>query len=156
MAENSPETAESPRRGGLWVVGLLLAIATVLAIFASYRFSASERYLTGVHEAFVQRGQTLSVDQCVDEVLDWRSQCEAMKSLCDSNVERMMDACLNGQDRSAWCGDAGDAFGDSHFAATACSAHGIDRSDRGPWKFCGMAYRSIDMHCRTLRKRIDG
>lgn len=152
-----PPAPEPARRGGMWMVALMLSLATVLAVIASFRFGASERYLTEAHARFAERGRELTVDECVVEVLAWRTECEAMKSLCDSNVERMMDACLSGQDRSAYCAEAGEALGDSHFAAAACTAHEVDRKKREPWKFCGMAYRAIDLHCRQLRSnKTDG
>jgi len=155
MAEQSTEKSAADVRSeksGLWVIVVIFAVSTAIAVFAAWRFSTSERDLKAAHQVFEEKGAELTVDECVDDVLDWREECTAMKSLCDSNVERMMAACLGARDRMAYCSSIGEAIGDAHFAAAACREHGLDRSERGPWKHCGMAYRAIDLHCRTLQE----
>lgn len=150
MTDREPEGGGM--KSGLWVVGIVMVFATGLAIFASYRFRSSEQYLTQAHDEFAERGEALTVSECVNSVLEWRHECEAMKSLCDSNVERMVTACIEARDRSGYCASVGDSISDSHFSAAACADHGIDRSEREPWKFCGMAYRAVDFHCRSVHQ----
>lgn len=142
------DTGMSPlpgRRSGLLVVGLLIAAGLAAGAVAYRQLVASEHELSAALSKLRQQGAGLTVDGCVDAVIDWHGHCDAMKSLCDQMVPRFMDACLTAADRGAYCAGLGSRGADTRFGVAECRARGGDRDTK---KACAAVYRVIDGHCR--------
>jgi hypothetical protein len=128
------------------VVAALLAIASLLGVLAFYRYSQSERALVAELTAMAKRAASLDVDGCVSETLAWNKRCEAMKTLCDASVPRMMETCLRGADRSSRCRALGDRVMATQYGVAECKARGRTRRD----KPCALSYRAIASHCDRI------
>lgn len=129
------------------LVASLVAAATLIGVVAFWRFSTSERFLSGVMVEVRDKGKTATPEQCVDEVVRQAAKCEAMKSLCDASAPRWMNACLRGTDRSAYCASLGSAPRATSFGYEACKRREVDRRTK---KACASAYRAIAAHCSSL------
>jgi hypothetical protein len=150
MTSEQARTVEGSGHGAGKVLALLFGLATLLGVIAYWRFTRSDRYLQRTLKAIVQRGPSLSPEQCVDEVLVWSRRCQAMKSLCDASVPRMMEGCLWGADRRPFCGRLGDRVMATQFGFAECRARGRDRRD----KTCALAYRTLADHCVRLSRSV--
>jgi hypothetical protein len=92
-------------------------------------------------------GTPPSPEDCVDRVLRWRDHCEAMQSLCDASVPRMMEACLRCSDQGGYCRGLGSAFMATQFGVPQCRERKLDRPHK---KICALSYRAIATHCERL------
>lgn len=145
----STEPSDTSRRHHAYlVVGIVLALSTVMAIVVAFRLRQSERHLTEVQREMTEAGAELDVVGCVDAVVEWFDDCEAMSGLCDQSIMRMMGACLSGRDRAAYCADVGDTA-TTHFGNDECRERELSRHDR---KACALSYRAIDAHCQQIRQ----
>lgn len=150
MGTASEAKASPPRRSsGPRVVATLLAISSLLGVLAFYRYSQSERALVAALTAMAGRAASLDVEGCVDETLAWNKRCEAMKTLCDASVPRMMETCLRGADRSRRCRELGERVMATQYGVAECKARGRTRRD----KPCALSYRAIASHCERILPR---
>ena len=150
--EKPPELALDTRgrQSGVRIAVLLLAAAAVLGVLVFRNLVVSESYLRGVWHEIGERGATLSVEGCVDEVIRFSDECEAIKGLCDVTVTGMMARCLGSGDRVAYCEDVGNRTRDTRFGVAECSARQLpSRHER---TVCAASYRAIDGHCRQLQR----
>ncbi|MCA9666291.1 MAG: hypothetical protein KC503_11910 [Myxococcales bacterium] len=142
-------TRKSP---GLRVLVIVLITLTFgLGGLGYYRYRSGETYILKTLAKFEQRGATLSVERCVDELVGWSRRCQAMESMCLQSVPRLMRACLRGQDRLAYCKALAQPTGDTRFGYKECQSRGAKRGL--PKKACAQAYRQIDAHCKRARDR---
>ena len=141
----------APRISAGWIVGALFAASFAIGVVAYARYVSSEKALTADLAAIADKGKALSVEQCVDEVLAWHARCEAMKSLCDLSIPRMMFECLKAQDRAPYCDGLTRTTEETTFGVAECKARGA-YSERTTRNVCATAYRSIDAHCRESLK----
>lgn len=143
---------KTSRGGGAYrVVALLAVVAVVTGGFAFWRYRTSEQHILSQLDAFRAQGKQLTVEQCVDEVVDWSRRCAAMLSMCQASGSRMMVACLMARDRTAYCQSTTIATGDTHFGYKECQARNATKGL--PKKICATAYRVVDVHCRYLERR---
>ena len=137
--------ASVPRRRGHIYVFCAIGLFSVLAGALAYRmFNISQVHIKAELIAATESGRVCDPEGCVTHVMAWYGRCAAMKSLCDSSVERMMGACLAGRDRAQECVPFIGRARDTHFGFEECKARGVDRWNK---KACGNAYRSIDHFC---------
>ncbi|PID38410.1 MAG: hypothetical protein CSB49_05740 [Proteobacteria bacterium] len=151
MTSSSSETSLGKKRSrGLWLVLIaVFGVSTVLGVMAFARYRTSEKYIKAALATMKLRGQTLKVEQCVDEILAWRKRCEAMAGLCQAAVSRLMGVCFRAADRSTYCRGLKVSTSDTRFGFNACKARGVKRHAK---KACAGMYRVIDSHCHALRK----
>jgi len=131
----------------LLLTGIFTA-SILMGIVAFHRYAQSERYIRADIGAFLRRGAALTVPQCVGEVLSWTKRCQAMLSLCDASVSRMMNACLHGQDRRGYCGSLKVSTADTSFGFRDCKARGVNGRQK---KACAASYRMIASFCHHVR-----
>jgi len=154
---------EARRRIGVRVLlALGVALAVLMVVFGQATTKNYERY-DAYHKATLDdpanppRWQTeaLSVDGCVDEVLDWVEACPGVSSWCEGALPDVMGACLDSQDRSAYCAEVGDAILTTHFGFEQCAAR-YDAIEghytrRYAKKHCALMYRTIAGRCADAR-----
>lgn len=133
---------------GLRLVAGLLFCSVIGAAVAFWQFQRSERYVADALQDMRREGKLLSVEQCVDRVVDRSGRCEAMLSICESTSPRLMHACLEARDRTAYCGTLTTSTADTRFGFKACTARGARKGL--PKKACASAYRTIDAYCREI------
>ena len=133
------------------VIGALFTVSLVMGSISYFQFMSSEEDLQKDFAQIRTRGADLGVEECVDAVLVWHEkECSAMKVLCDKSVGRMMEQCLAGGDRSAWCqSNDTSASHNSGFGFHECKARGTHNS-RKKKKVCGTTYQAIAAHCRII------
>ena len=137
------------RHAGYWVLAVLFAVSVFLGIFAYAQFDRSEKHLTDQLLEFRALGETADVNECMDAVMNWVPQCSAMLSLCNDSVQRMMVACLIGQQRFQLCAEVETVRRRTSFGYAECEARGLDRRGK---KACASIYRAIDKYCEELSK----
>jgi len=131
-------------RTGIKVVLLVLAVSTVLAFILLGNFKTSEKYISSSAVKFTERGGELSAEGCVDEVLAWSIECEAIKQICKESVGLMMISCLKAKERNEYCAEVLPVAADTHFGRAHCKERGYSRRH----KACAAAYGAIDLYCR--------
>lgn len=137
-----------PTRGAWRIIAVLLTLAVVLGLLVFRNLMASERYLVESWHEMGELGTTASVEGCVDGVLAWSQDCEAMKGLCDVSVTGMMVRCLEGQDRRSYCRENGTRMRDTRFGVAECDQRELEsRHERA---VCAASYRAVDGHCRLI------
>jgi len=134
---------------GYWVIALIFSFSSIIGIVAYSKYVSSEKTLLQNFNKMSSLGKTASVETCVDHVLNWRKTCQAMKSLCDVSVPRMMGACLGSQNRKPYCNQLGTTSSDTHFGYKECQARKVNKKTK---KACALSYRVIDNHCKTLER----
>jgi hypothetical protein len=149
--------AEARRRIGIRVlVVIAVALAVLMALFGqatskSYDKFEAYRKATLDDPQHPPRWETeaLSVEQCVDEVLDWIEACPGVSSWCESSLPDVANKCLDTQDRSEFCEQAGDAVKSTRFGFQECS----DRYDQIEGRY---ARRYAKKHCSVIMRVIAG
>ena len=121
----------------------------VMGFGSTARYFQSEDHIGQTLDHMVEAGKTATVEQCVDEVLEWRPQCTALAGLCDGSIDRVMSACLAGQDRKAECLALRDEIGHTGLGVDECRARGIERR-KGQDKECAKSYNQLSAYCREL------
>ena len=137
-----------PGSGGM-LIFILLSLSIVIGVVAFWRFTRSDRYLRRAFVAMQSRGHDLTAEQCIDEVLRWSGTCEAMKSLCDASIPRMMQACLVARDRKALCQELGQKVMATQFGFVECKARQLNPQRKTT---CALAYREIAEYCLQLER----
>jgi hypothetical protein len=148
--EDGPHDTHPSRsaRGAWRIVVVLLLLAAVLGVVVFRNLVTSERYLSQVWHDMAERGTELTVEGCVDAILAWNHECEAMKGLCDLSVTGMMVSCLQGGDRRSYCAAEGSRMQTTHFGVSECSGRAL--STRHEKAVCAASYRAVGGHCRQL------
>ena len=151
--ETPEEIAKKGGRTATLVIGGLILGSTLIAVFAYGKFVESEKQLHRDFEEMRVKGEALTISECVDEVLVWRSNCNAMVFLCDRSVGRMMEMCLDGQDRSAYCASMDTKeMTRTTFGYAECKAKGA-HTDRQTKKQCGTTWRAVAAWCTSIESR---
>ncbi len=148
---------ETRRRIGVRVLVVIVVTLLVLMIMfgrttaASYEEFDAYQTATLLDQQHPPRWKTeaLSVDECVDEVLDWVEACPGISSWCESSLPDVMNQCLDTQDRAAYCEEVGDAVKSTRFGFEECSA----RYDQIEGRY---ARRYAKKHCSILYRVIAG
>jgi hypothetical protein len=149
---SSPKTPKkNTKNRGLWLVlTAVFAISVVLGVMAFARYRSSEKYIKAALAEMEVRGKKLPVEGCVDDILVWRTRCEAMAGLCQAAVSRLMGVCFRATDRRAYCQQLKVSTTDTRFGFKECKARGVKRHAK---KACGGMYRVIDSHCHALKTK---
>jgi hypothetical protein len=143
----SPPPPRDPTKRILATIALIVC---ALAAFAAWQLNRSKRYLDQGIAMFQEKGKSLDAFTCIQSVISWRNECEAMASMCDNALGQMIDACLSAQDRSAYCVANHPDTSDNHSVNDMCIALGVDRKQRPEWKQCGIIIEGVRHHCRNL------
>ncbi|MFT5434612.1 MAG: hypothetical protein ACI9OJ_005326 [Myxococcota bacterium] len=131
------------------VLGAIFAVSIAMGLISYGQFMDSEARIQSDFGGIRELGATVDVDGCVDAVIAWHGQCDAMKVLCDKSVGRMMEQCLDGGDRSGYCGRVDfTSNANSGFGYQQCKERG-SHATRTAKKVCGTTYRAIAFHCKT-------
>ncbi|MCB9475370.1 MAG: hypothetical protein H6684_14540 [Deltaproteobacteria bacterium] len=144
LAEHQKQGARAARR----VLAIILAISTVLGVYLAFQYRHTEAYLAEAKPAMREMGATSSVTQCVDRVVEWNRTCDVLESVCTAYVPAMMQECMAGQDRAAYC--AGLTMEDKErtsFGFDHCETYAEHRALK---KACALSYRTIISYCGTL------
>jgi hypothetical protein len=151
--ETPEEIAKRGGRTAMLVIGGLILCSTVIAIIAYGKFVDSEKNLHQDFEEMRAKGETLTISECVDEVLVWRHSCDAMVFLCDRSIGRMMEMCMDGQDRSAYCAAMDTKeMTRTTFGYAECKAKGAHKN-RQTKKQCGTTWRAVAAWCTSIESR---
>lgn len=154
---------EARRRIGLRVLLVIgVGLAVLMVVFGQTTSKNYERY-DAYYKASLQDPQSpprweteaLTVDQCVDEVLDWVEDCPGVSSWCQGALPDVMGACFDTQDRSGYCAEVGDAVLTTRFGFEQC-AERYDKIEghytrRYAKKHCALLYRTIAGRCQSTR-----
>ena len=132
------------------VFGGIGFVSLIAGAWGFHMLSVSEKFIKTSLPSIALQGKTASVEGCVDITMEWYETCEAMKSLCESSVGRVMAECLAGQDRGQACAEYGDITKDTHFGFKECQDRGVTRFNR---KACATTYRVVDQLCDSLKKQ---
>lgn len=127
----------------------MFGISAILGVMAYANFKATNRYLRSVERGMRERGKTLTVDGCVDAVINWRKECRGSKILCNSYAPRVMRACLEARDRRAYCAKLPPITDGPRFGWRDCEKRGVTRKTK---KACAAAFRMLHIHCRGGRR----
>ena len=146
--QHASDFASQPDRWGKRILISVILFSIILAVYLANIYGKSAEHLAQVTDEMSIRGEELSISGCLDEVLDWLTQCEAISSLCDQSVSRMMGICLSAQNRGAYCDELGPESGDTGFGNDDCRGREMNRAGM---RACGAAYRAIHVHCVELR-----
>lgn len=140
----------------LLVIGVVLSVLMVVFGGATARgYDEFDTYKRATLEDPANpprwQSEALDVDGCVDEVLAWVEACPGVSSWCEGSLPDVMNACLDSQDRSAYCKSVGDAVLTTHFGFEECSAR-YDQIEgrfarRYAKKHCALIYRVIAGYC---------
>lgn len=160
--DHDPATGRSSHAGYVVVGAILTGSAVLGAVFAVLLMS-SEESLWAAQVEMQQAGPSLSVDQCVDRVMEWRAGCDALEALCDTTIDPMMDTCLAGRDRTAYCATVTEWNGTTGFEFAQCEQRGVQatKPSKGFWdrmlfgggrqtpqrKACASSYRAVQVFC---------
>jgi hypothetical protein len=144
---------------GYIVVAAILGGSFVLAVLFAGLLMRSEEQLWAAQVAMQEQGKALSVDECVDSVMQWRAGCTAIESLCDETVDPMIDTCMAGRDRKEYCGTVTEWTG----STGQCDERGVQATNpaKGFWdrmlfgggrqtparKACAKSYRAVAVYC---------
>lgn len=137
-------TKATSNRSVFLVLGGVFLVATVAGLRGFTLLERSQVIVNQVLAEAASKGKVLEVEGCVDFAMAWYGGCEAMKSLCDATMGRVVSECLGAQDRAVACAGLGDTTKDTHFGFQECKARGVDRWNK---KACAESYRTIDRHC---------
>lgn len=160
VPEVDPEVdAERRRRIGIRVLLVLaVAVAGLMAVFGRTT-SRSYKEFDAYQSATLKdpnnpprwQVETLTVDECVDEVLDWIEACPGVSSWCEGSLLEVMNQCLVTADRSEYCDSVREETLSTRFGYHECAAR-YDQIDkhyarRSAKKHCAALYRVIAGHC---------
>lgn len=145
-------TGAVARTTGTWVVASLLCASTVMGTIGFFRYKRAEQVLTSEMANLRQLGATMDVQDCADGVLERFMHCDVMRSLCDAEVPRMMDACLGAQPRREYCRSVVLASKSTGFGYDNCVQKGLQRREM---KACAAIYRTIDKYCDRVMSTAD-
>jgi len=136
---------------GTRVVLACLALSTAVGVWAYSRYTDSEKILTRAAEDFKHRPAVLSLQDCLDEVIQWESSCPAMLTLCDHYAPKLFESCLQSQtlaQRQQDCAKiVGNGLKDAHFGYEPCLQRKLSRRLT---KICTTLYMVSDNSCRAL------
>lgn len=148
--DTQPETAE---RGGVWrftlgFIAVLLVFSGALSLWLLGEIRRTSPEFVEDARRMRQLGASADPEGCVDAMLEWHARCDAPVDLCELTVPRIMGACLEGQDRTAWCEALPVTTQDTRFGKKECEARGVTKKNK---KACATAYRSIDHTCKLAQ-----
>ena len=148
----TPSPPPEAKRGlGLyWTIGGLGLIVFALAGVATWQLGGSTRYLNASLKTLEVKGDGLDLEGCMTAAIEWRGQCEAMASLCDSYLGQAVERCLARKPRAEECRPLLAERRDTHAKFDRCSKLGFERRKRTQWKRCGVAYGAALHHCEKL------
>ncbi len=147
--ENTDDVASRRSKGLLVLMTFLVVSWVVLGIAGTSNYFDSEDHIGKTQQRLYDAGATASIDECVDLVLEWHPACTALTGLCDASVDRVMGACLAGQDRTAECRDIAARIGDTELGVAECRARGIERR-KGQDRECSKSFGAVGHHCKAL------
>lgn len=136
----------SKNRGALVVLSVAFTVSTLMGVFAYKRYVESEDFILMSLDLVQKEGQSLSGDGCVDYVVKWTHSCEAMKSLCDHSVPRLMQTCLQASSRSLDCVPFENIPSDARIGMQECKARSTTRADQ---KNCTTSYMVWNDFCKS-------
>lgn len=146
----STDESGAGRFSGLIVLAAFVVLTWVVMGYGSTaKYFESEDHISVTLEHMVEAGSSATVEECVDEVLEWRPMCTALVGLCDSSIDRVMSACLSGQDRTNECLELRDDIGRTGLGVQQCRERGIERR-KGQDKECAKSYGQVSAYCKEL------
>lgn len=151
--------AELRRRAGIRVLVIIgVTLAVLMVVFGqatANSYDEFEAYKRATLEDPANRPawetEALTVEQCVDEALEWVESCPGVSSWCESTLPDVTNICLESQDRSDYCEQVGDAVLSTRFGFEECSAR-YDQIEgrytrRYAKKHCSLIFRVIAGYC---------
>ncbi len=140
------------------VIGSMLLIGTVLSVFVVFpNLKSSAGSIGQSMHAIEDKGKTLTVEECVAEVVAWHDRCAAdnMPMMCLQETPKATAHCLAAVDRTEGCAPYLADNKDAHWAFKACAELGIDKASAKPRrKACTAAWRALDQFCKTGQKGV--
>ena len=122
-------------------------------MLAFSQYKRSDQHLVSSKQALYEAGATLDTEGCVDAVLEWFGDCQALEAVCDKAVDTMMLSCLAAQDRKAECDALEGQLDSTHLDFERCASRGLnaheDHSKRRPSNACASTYRAFADWCKN-------
>ncbi len=132
----------------------MTAVALFMGVFAYYRYVTSERVIMAGMASLELKGTNLDSEGCIDEVLAWHKQCDALSVMCNDAVSIAMYHCLEARDRAPDCGKLKpDVVSRGQWVFAVCKERGTECRHRKQCA-CADAYRALDSFCRTDQKAV--
>jgi len=132
----------------------MTAVALFMGVFAFYRYTTSEREIMAGMAEVEQKGVTLDSEGCIDHVLAWHKQCDALSVMCNDAVKIAMFHCLEARDRAQDCGKLNpDVVSKGQWVFKVCKDRGTECRIRKQCA-CADAYRALDSFCRTDQQAV--
>ena len=148
--DNSQETPPARKSTGLAALMAFLAVSwVVMGVAGTWNYFDSEDHIGHTQARLFEAGATATISECVDLVLEWHPECTALTGLCDASVDRVMGACLAGQDRVDECTEIAQRIGDTELGVAECRSRGIERR-KGQDRECSKSYGAVGNHCKAL------
>ncbi len=154
MPEEDPRPSFGPI---LLIIGGIMVVLTVVFGFTVIRSSrqfSEYRRATLLDPDHPPRWETetISVDECIDEAIEWGMACPAVASWCQAEIPPLVRACLGSADRTPYCAEAGEEVMSTRFGYHECEARreGVDGkyARRGHKKYCALSYRAVAGYCQ--------
>ena len=141
----------------MWLFLGITGFSTVVVLSTLSRYREFINYhqrTLGTDEAQLPwDSDPMTVDSCVDWVLDWGLACEGLNTMCSSHGHRLLRACLESGDRVAYCTDAGPAVDATRFGYHDCEKRRASLAGRyekrSSKKVCAGLYRDIADYCKA-------
>ncbi len=132
----------------------MTAVAVFMGVFAYYRYVTSEREIMGAMASLEKDGVALDSEGCIDHVLAWHKQCDALSVMCNDAVKIAMFHCLEARDRADDCGKLKpDVVSRGQWVFGVCRDRGTACRFRKQCA-CADAYRALDSFCRTDQQAV--
>ncbi len=142
-ADNTQVSVPGRSSGLTALLGTLVVLWLVMGIAGTANYFASEDHIGLTQRAMYETGATATIEQCVDEVLEWHPRCSALSGLCDASVDRVMDECHALAAR----------LGDTGLGVEECRGRGIERR-KGQDRECSKSYGAVGAHCKALLPHV--
>ncbi len=138
-------------RAVLWS---MTAVALFMGVFAYYRYITSEKEIMSGMASMEAQGTTIDSEGCVDRVLAWHKQCDALSVMCNDAVKIAMFHCLEARDRTEDCSKLKpDVVSRGQWVFGVCKDRGTECRIRKQCP-CADAYRALDSFCRTDQQAV--
>jgi len=150
------QSKNSGGRSAWIVIGGALLLGTVLSVFVVYpNLKQSAAAIADEMHTLDRIGADLTVEQCVEHVIDWYQRCDVMPSMCLQEVPKAVAHCLRAKDRAAECAPYVALPPTSQWTFHRCAEHGIDKSSkRELTKSCTAAWRALDQYCKSGQRGV--
>jgi len=148
------DVVDKDRQGnrGAWiVVGGLLGLAALLAIFLVYpNLKESAAAIQLKLNELDETGRGMTGEECVRDVVGWHETCDVIATMCLQEVPTAVAHCLAARDRAEECEVLLQVSRTAQWTYQQCAAIGVDKtSSRETRKACTQAWDALYQFCQS-------